>query len=52
MVEIFGSVRKKRFRIVNFIESDENFTLRVDVKIIILDDFKYWFIDDWDFVIR
>lgn len=52
VVETPGPVRKKRSRIANPIESDENFTSRVDVKITIPDDLKHWLIDDWDLVTR
>ncbi|KAL9972350.1 hypothetical protein ACROYT_G018635 [Oculina patagonica] len=52
VVEAPGPVRKKRTRLANPIESDENFASRVDVKLTIPDDLKQWLIDDWDLVTR
>lgn len=52
VVEAPGPVRKKRTRLANPIESDENFASRVEVKITIPDDLKQWLIDDWDLVTR
>ncbi|CAH3045240.1 unnamed protein product [Pocillopora meandrina] len=52
VVDAPGPARKKRSRIVNPIESDENYISRVDVKITIPDDLKQWLIDDWDLVTR
>lgn len=52
VVEAPGPARKKRSRIANPIESDENYISRVDVKITIPDDLKQWLIDDWDLVTR
>ena len=44
--------RKKRSRITNAVENEENFVSRVDVKIAIPDDLKQWLIDDWDLITR
>lgn len=52
LVDAPGPARKKRSRISNPIESDENYISRVDVKITIPDDLKQWLIDDWDLVTR
>lgn len=52
VVDAPGPARKKRSRIVNPIESDENYISRVDVKITIPDDLKQWLIDDWDLITR
>ncbi|PFX21504.1 mortality factor 4-like protein 1 [Stylophora pistillata] len=52
VVDAPGPARKKRSRIANPIESDENYISRVDVKITIPDDLKQWLIDDWDLVTR
>lgn len=52
VIEAPGPVRKKRARITNPIDSDENYISRVDVKITIPDDLKQWLIDDWDQVTR
>ena len=51
-VEVPGPARKKRSRITNPIENDENYISRVDVKITIPDDLKQWLIDDWDLITR
>lgn len=51
-VEVPGPARKKRSRLANPIESDENYISRVDVKITIPDDLKQWLIDDWDLITR
>ncbi|KAJ7385131.1 Mortality factor 4-like protein 1 [Desmophyllum pertusum] len=52
VIEAPGPVRKKRARITNPIDSDENYISRVDVKITIPDYLKQWLIDDWDQVTR
>ena len=50
--EVPGPARKKRSRIANPVENDENYITRVDVKITIPDDLKQWLIDDWDLITR
>lgn len=50
--EVPGPARKKRSRIANPVENDENYIPRVDVKITIPDDLKQWLIDDWDLITR
>lgn len=52
VVEVTGPSRKKRSRLANAIESDENYISRVEVKITIPDDLKQWLIDDWDLITR
>ena len=52
MIEGPGSTRKKRSRLNNPIETDENYISRVDVKITIPDDLKQWLIDDWELITR
>ncbi|XP_067040321.1 mortality factor 4-like protein 1 [Acropora muricata] len=50
--EVTVPARKKRSRITNAAENEENFVSRVDVKIAIPDDLKQWLIDDWDLITR
>ncbi|XP_015765728.1 PREDICTED: mortality factor 4-like protein 1 [Acropora digitifera] len=50
--EVTVPARKKRSRITNAVENEENFVSRVDVKIAIPDDLKQWLIDDWDLITR
>ncbi|KAK2563260.1 Mortality factor 4-like protein 1 [Acropora cervicornis] len=50
--EVTVPARKKRSRITNAVENEENFISRVDVKIAIPDDLKQWLIDDWDLITR
>lgn len=51
-VEVSGPARRKRSRIANPVENDENYISRVDVKITIPDDLKQWLVDDWDLITR
>lgn len=47
-----GVSRRKRSRVNNVSENEENFVSRLDVKITIPEELKQWLVDDWELITR